>query len=102
LGRLGGIIMARTNEKCGAWVADRLEIGPDDSVLEVGFGSGVIIRRLSKLTLAGHVAGIDPSQEMVELARLGIQTASRAAVSTCGAAPWRDCHSMTEHLMLTA
>jgi ubiquinone/menaquinone biosynthesis C-methylase UbiE len=69
LGRLGGIIMARTNEKCGAWVADRLEIGPDDSVLEVGFGSGVIIRRLSKLTSAGHVAGIDPSQGMVELAR---------------------------------
>jgi ubiquinone/menaquinone biosynthesis C-methylase UbiE len=69
LGRLGGIIMARANEKCGAWVADLLEIGPDDSVLEVGFGSGVIIRRLSKLTSAGHVAGIDPSQGMVELAR---------------------------------
>jgi ubiquinone/menaquinone biosynthesis C-methylase UbiE len=69
LGRLGGIIMARTNEGCGAWVADLLEIGPNDSVLEVGFGPGVIIQRLSKLASAGHVAGIDPSQEMVEQAR---------------------------------
>ena len=69
LGRLGGIIMARTNEKCGAWVADLLEIGPDDSLLEVGFGPGVIIQRLSKLASAGHIAGVDPSLEMVEQAR---------------------------------
>jgi ubiquinone/menaquinone biosynthesis C-methylase UbiE len=34
-------------------------------VLEVGFGPGAIIHRLSKLTSAGHVAGIDPSREMV-------------------------------------
>jgi ubiquinone/menaquinone biosynthesis C-methylase UbiE len=70
LGRLGGIIMARTNENCGAWVADLLEIGPNDSVLEVGFGPGVTIQRLSKLASAGHVAGIDPSREMVEQARV--------------------------------
>jgi ubiquinone/menaquinone biosynthesis C-methylase UbiE len=38
-------------------------------VLEVGFGPGVIIRRLSKLASQGHAAGVDPSQEMVEQAR---------------------------------
>ena len=38
-------------------------------MLEVGFGPGVIIERLSKLTLQGHIAGIDPSQAMVEQAR---------------------------------
>ena len=69
LGRLGGVIMARTNEDCGAWVTELLEIGPRDSVLEVGFGPGVIIRHLSELASAGHVAGIDPSPEMVEQAR---------------------------------
>ena len=68
-GRLGGIIMANTNEACGVWVADLLEVGPYDSVLEVGFGPGVIIQRLSKLASTGHVAGIDPSQEMVVQAR---------------------------------
>jgi ubiquinone/menaquinone biosynthesis C-methylase UbiE len=66
LGRLGGIIMAHTNAACGAWVTELLEIGPDETVLEVGFGPGVVIQCLSKL--AGHVAGIDPSQEMVEQA----------------------------------
>ena len=69
MGRLGGIIMARTNEDCGVWVAGLLEIGPGDSVLEVGFGPGMIIQHLSKLASAGHVAGIDPSREMVEQAR---------------------------------
>jgi ubiquinone/menaquinone biosynthesis C-methylase UbiE len=67
LGRLGGIIMARTNEECGAWVTELLEIGPAESVLEVGFGPGVVIQRLSNL--ARRVAGIDPSKEMVQQAR---------------------------------
>jgi len=66
---VGGIIMAHTNADCGAWVTELLEIGSCDSVLEVGFGPGVIIQRLSKLAAAGHIAGIDPSQEMVAQAR---------------------------------
>src|SRR5205085_4374236 len=78
MGRLGGIIMARTNEDCGVWVAGLLEIGPGDSVLEVGFGPGVVIQHLSKLASAGHVAGIDPSREMVEQAR----ARNKAAIET--------------------
>ncbi|WP_420968330.1 class I SAM-dependent methyltransferase [Bradyrhizobium sp. B120] len=61
--------MARTNADCGAWVTDLLEVEPDENVLEVGFGPGVVIQRLSKLVPAGRVAGIDASQEMVEQAR---------------------------------
>ena len=61
--------MAHTNADCGAWVTQLLEIGPCDSVLEVGFGPGVIIQRLSKLAAAGHIAAIDPSQDMVAQAR---------------------------------
>ena len=67
IGRLGGTIMARTNQKCGAWVTHLLEIGPRESVLEVGFGPGVVVQRLSNQ--ARQVAGIDPSQEMVQQAR---------------------------------
>jgi hypothetical protein len=37
LGRLGGIIMARTNRKCAAWVASLLEVQSNDKVLEIGF-----------------------------------------------------------------
>jgi ubiquinone/menaquinone biosynthesis C-methylase UbiE len=67
--------MARMNGECGAWVCDLLQVGPNDSVLEVGFGPGVVIQRLSKLVRAGHVAGIDLSPEMVGQARTRNATA---------------------------
>src|SRR5262249_7403282 len=69
LGRLGGLVMARMNAECGAWVCGLLEVRTNDSVLEVGFGPGVVIQRLSQLATAGHIAGIDQSREMVEQAR---------------------------------
>lgn len=78
LGRLGGVIMARMNADCGAWVTDLLEVRPSDTVLEVGFGPGVIIQRLANLTPSGHVAGIDQSQEMLE------QASARNAVEIRG------------------
>jgi ubiquinone/menaquinone biosynthesis C-methylase UbiE len=68
LGRLGGIIMARMNADCGAWVTGLLEIGPGDSVLEISFGSGAVVQRVAKLASAGYVAGVDQSREMVEQA----------------------------------
>ena len=91
LGRLGGIIMARTNAECGTWVIELLEILPTESVLEVGFGPGIVIQRLSNL--AGHVAGIDPSREMVRQARARNADESKAVVSICGVAVSRACHS---------
>ena len=69
IGRLGGVMMARMNADCGVWAAALLEVNPNDRVLEVGFGPGVIIQHLSELAPAGHVAGIDPSPEMLEQAR---------------------------------
>ena len=68
IGRLGGAIMARMNADCGAWVIDLLEVGPDDSVLEIGFGPGVTIQRLANLAPSGRVVGIDQSQEMLQQA----------------------------------
>jgi ubiquinone/menaquinone biosynthesis C-methylase UbiE len=69
LGRLGGIVMARMNQKCAAWVIDLLGIQPNDSVLEVGFEPGVGIELLARLVSGGYVAGIDPSEEMIEQAK---------------------------------
>src|SRR5262249_35712673 len=65
LGRCGGIIMARTNQQCAAWVIDLLAIQPHESVLEVGFGPGVGLQLLARSASAGYVAGIDVSAEMV-------------------------------------
>ena len=80
LGRLGGVIMARTNADSGAWVADLLEVTANDRVLEVGFGPGVVLQRLAKLAAAGHVAGIDQSRAMVEQARARNATAVQSGL----------------------
>src|SRR5882757_4219880 len=68
LGRLGGVMMARINKDCAAWVIDLLAIQPNDQVLEVGFGPGVGIQLLARSATTGYVAGADPSAEMVEQA----------------------------------
>lgn len=47
----------------------RLEVQPDDKVLEVGFGPGVGIEILAVAVSTGYVAGADYSKEMVEQAR---------------------------------
>jgi ubiquinone/menaquinone biosynthesis C-methylase UbiE len=65
LGRLGGIGMARTNRKTATWAIDRLDVQPDDSVLEVGFGPGVGIHLLAQAVVTGRVVGVDCSDEMV-------------------------------------
>ena len=67
LGRLGGIVMARTNRRHAAWAVDLLDVQAADTVLEVGFGPGAAIQLLSGS--ARHVAGVDPSAEMLRQAR---------------------------------
>jgi ubiquinone/menaquinone biosynthesis C-methylase UbiE len=69
LGRLGGHLMARMNADFGGWVASQLAIGDRERVLEIGFGSGVVIEKLTGVAPDGHVAGVDPSIEMVAQAR---------------------------------
>jgi trans-aconitate methyltransferase len=91
--------MAHTNADCGAWVTELLEIGPCDGVLEVGFGPGMIIQRLSKLAAAGQIAGIDPSQEMVAQARARNATAIKNGRVDLGRGLWSTCRSMTMPLI---
>ena len=79
IGRLGGVIMARMDADCGVWVAGLLEVTPDDAVLEIGFGPGVIIQCLSKLASAGHVAGIDPSPDGRGVAALVVAEPGRGS-----------------------
>jgi ubiquinone/menaquinone biosynthesis C-methylase UbiE len=69
LGRLGGIIMARMNREMARSVIGLLQIHSNEQVLEVGFGPGVGIALLAKSASSGHVAGVDPSKEMVTQAR---------------------------------
>ncbi len=66
LGRLGGIIMARTNRSYAAWVVDTIGVQPEDNVLDIGCGPGVAIELLA--AKARRVAGLDPSAEMLRQA----------------------------------
>jgi ubiquinone/menaquinone biosynthesis C-methylase UbiE len=79
LGRLGGMIMARTNRDCAAWVIGLLEVKPNETVLEIGFGPGAGIALLVERNPAGHIAGVDPSPEMI-----GQATARNAAAIARG------------------
>ncbi len=68
LGRLGGIIMARSNREFARWVLGLLELQPNDKVLEVGFGPGVGIQIMAGVASGGYIAGVDISEEMVRQA----------------------------------
>jgi len=65
LGRLGGVIMARMNRDAADAVIGLLGVRADDRILEIGFGPGVAIQLLAQRVPAGHIAGVDPSLEMV-------------------------------------
>ena len=81
-GRLGELILARSNRRFAEEIVAFLDIEPADKVLEVGFGPGVAIGLLA--TAATGVAGIDISKEMVEQA-----TARNAAAIRAGAVELR-------------
>jgi SAM-dependent methyltransferase len=70
LGRLGGIIMARGNKRMAGQAVELLDVQPNDAVLEIGFGPGVGIQLLASLVASGRVAGVDPSEEMMQQATL--------------------------------
>ena len=61
LGRVRGVILARTNRRHVAWVVGPPAVRREDSVLDVGRGPGGAIQMLAEK--ARRVAGIDPSAE---------------------------------------
>jgi ubiquinone/menaquinone biosynthesis C-methylase UbiE len=68
-GRVAGAVMARMNRDMEHCAIDELDPAPDASVLSIGFGPGVGIAAVARCVPQGRVAGIDPSQTMVDQAR---------------------------------
>jgi len=79
LGRLGGIIMARTNREIAVRAIELLDVRPTDKILEIGFGPGVGIQLLAGLVSSGRIVGIDDSAEMVEQA--GVRNADAISLT---------------------
>jgi ubiquinone/menaquinone biosynthesis C-methylase UbiE len=67
LGWLIGHLMAVKNKERSLWVLSLLELRPQDRVLEIGFGSGADVRRVSERV--AFAAGVDHSELMVAQAR---------------------------------
>ena len=69
VGWLVGQLMAFKNRSRSEWAIALLKVQPGDRILEVGFGSGVDIARVSAIATHGFVAGIDRSDVMVRQAK---------------------------------
>ena len=67
-GRIAGRLMAMTNTGINRLTVDLLEVQPADHVLEIGFGPGTTVEMIAKQAVGGFVAGIDPSEVMVQQA----------------------------------
>lgn len=66
LGWLVGQVMAFRNRERSQWVLSLLDLSGVERVLEIGYGPGADIERVSER--AAHVDGIDHSEEMLRMA----------------------------------
>lgn len=69
LGRVAGAKMAVQHLPENEWTLSLLQPGPDDVILEVGFGPGVSIAALAPVVTRGRVVGVDLSETMVRMAQ---------------------------------
>ncbi len=72
-GLIGRLLIARSLNKRNAplndLAFDTLALSQTDRVLEVGFGGGYLINRLSAIVTEGFVAGVDTSRDMLDFCK---------------------------------
>jgi ubiquinone/menaquinone biosynthesis C-methylase UbiE len=64
-GPFAGFLWNRRNRTLNDTAFIRLDLQPDDRVLEIGFGGGYLLSRMAALITEGFLAGIDGSPAMV-------------------------------------
>jgi len=69
VGRIIGDRMAQQHVPENTWAVSLLNVQPTDHILELGFGPGIAIERVTAQATEGFVAGIDFSRTMVNVAR---------------------------------
>jgi ubiquinone/menaquinone biosynthesis C-methylase UbiE len=68
-GRIFGWLMGRANKPAYRWTVAQLDAVHPKSFLEIGFGTGHLLRLATKKLQLVRVAGVDPSELMVETAQ---------------------------------
>jgi ubiquinone/menaquinone biosynthesis C-methylase UbiE len=94
-GRAAGAVMAQMNRDMERSAVEELALGPQDTVLAVGFGPGVGIALLLERFPGVRVCGVDPSATMVAQASRRNRAAvgaRRVELAQAGAesVPWPD------------
>ena len=69
VGRYIGGLMVKQHAPENEWTVALLDAKSDDTILEIGFGGGYAIQRLSGVVTHGRLAGVDLSPTMVSQAR---------------------------------
>jgi ubiquinone/menaquinone biosynthesis C-methylase UbiE len=69
LGHIVARIMARETHAANLIALEALDLAPDDRVLEVGFGHGRTLAAAARRVTKGFLAGVDPSEVMMGIAR---------------------------------
>jgi cyclopropane fatty-acyl-phospholipid synthase-like methyltransferase len=66
LGNIVGFIMAHrtSNLERNEWAISLLNLQPSDRILEIGFGPGITIQKMSEVLTNGFIWGIDHSEVM--------------------------------------
>jgi len=71
IGQLAGFIMANrhSNIERNEWTLELLDLKSTDRVLEIGFGPGIAIERVSQIVKDGVIVGVDHSETMLHQAK---------------------------------
>lgn len=64
LGRIVGLAMAIKNKDRANWTFKKLNFKPTDTILEVGYGSGIVIKKIANKLTSGKIYGVDFSEIM--------------------------------------
>ena len=94
-GRVFGWLMDRFNARAQDFALHRLNVQTTDSILEIGFGTGRLVRKLAKKARDGFVAGVDPSELMLHKAekrtrRFRKKGRVELVLGEASALPWPD------------
>jgi ubiquinone/menaquinone biosynthesis C-methylase UbiE len=65
LGKFVGYIMSVKNKERSNWTVEKLNFKPSDSILEIGYGPGVTLKKIARNLTTGFIAGIDHSPIML-------------------------------------
>jgi ubiquinone/menaquinone biosynthesis C-methylase UbiE len=68
-GRILGWLMRRLNRPAYRWTVEQLRSAHPKSLLEIGFGTGDLLALAAKRLKLARVAGVDPSELMLETAK---------------------------------